>query len=312
MDLLSITRTLWRHRLLTLPVLLATLSGLAYIIFVTAPTYNATADYLLVRPPTAPSPADLVNDPGLAHVSANNPYTRFDDQSVVVDILVGKLTADDEKARLISQGAGRQYSVALVAKFGSPTPIAEITGVGSTAAAAARSRQVVSDQFKKSLIEMQREQGVQDYYLIRTLQIGASGPIAPVSGRLRSLIGILALGVIGIFVVVTVADAIDKKRAESRAGQPDSADHASGEVGPWLTPGGRGTRPRMDGGESPVGDRQPPRLARAQRRRVPASVPVAPLVGTEGRGVHSSIWIEARGPANANAASLAVDEGRSA
>ena len=47
MDLLSISRTVWRHKLATIPVLLIMLVGMAYVLGVKAPPlYGMTSEEL--------------------------------------------------------------------------------------------------------------------------------------------------------------------------------------------------------------------------------------------------------------------------
>jgi len=206
-----------RHKLLTVPVVLLTMAGMAYFLLFTKPTYNAVTDYLLVWPPSVPAPADLAAHPSLKAVSPDNIYTRFSDQSVVVDVLASKLTTSGERLALSQQGVNQKYSVTPVIKFGSPTPMVEVIGTGPTPTIAMKSRDVVGTSLLQTLEDIQQQQGVNGYYMIQALEVDQSPPTLQVSGRLRSLIAVGALGAIGLFVEITIADAVDKRRAETRA-----------------------------------------------------------------------------------------------
>ena len=56
MNLLSIARKIWRYKLATLPVVLLTLFGAAYVVAVKEPVYEASSSYVLINPPTPPTP----------------------------------------------------------------------------------------------------------------------------------------------------------------------------------------------------------------------------------------------------------------
>ena len=92
MDLLSISRTLWRHKFLTIPLLVLTLVGGGYAFLAAGSEWQAKSTFALSFPPSAVSAADLAQNPQLATVPPDNPYTRFDSQTTVVSILISDLT----------------------------------------------------------------------------------------------------------------------------------------------------------------------------------------------------------------------------
>ena len=51
MDLLLLVTRIWRHKFITVPVILLTLAGAAYVAAVNKPVYKVSASYLLVNPP---------------------------------------------------------------------------------------------------------------------------------------------------------------------------------------------------------------------------------------------------------------------
>ena len=131
MDLLLIVRKIWRHKLLTVPVILLTLAGAVYVVAVKEPLYEASSSYLLISPRAAPTAEEIARNPALAKVHADNPYTRFADQSVVVDVLERSMSTESARRTLMRAGADPRYTVGSGVEFGSSVPIMQINGPGS-------------------------------------------------------------------------------------------------------------------------------------------------------------------------------------
>jgi hypothetical protein len=227
-DLLRISRILRRHKLLTFPVVILTVLGMGYALVGTKPLYQSTADYLLSPPPSAPTPGQLAADPSLAKANYDNVYARLPDLSVVVDIVAAKITGTAESQALLAQGADPRFSIAPVEKYGSPTPILEVTGTGSTAAEALKTRELVSAASIRDLYSMQASQGTSPFYMINALPMATTSPRLKVSSKLRDVIAVVALGGFLLFLAVSIGDAIDKKRAErGAAGEPKEVAHGA-------------------------------------------------------------------------------------
>ena len=93
MDLLLISRKIWRYRIVTLPVIALTLLGAVYVIAIKAPEYKVSSSYILINPPLPPTPDEIARNPALGRINPNNPYTRFSDQSVIVSLLSSSLSS---------------------------------------------------------------------------------------------------------------------------------------------------------------------------------------------------------------------------
>ena len=100
MDLLLIARKIWRYKLATLPVIFLTLCGAVYAVAFKDPVYEAKSSYLLINPPAPPTAEEIARNPQLGRVNADNPYTRYADQSVVVEVLTSALNSDVGAARV--------------------------------------------------------------------------------------------------------------------------------------------------------------------------------------------------------------------
>jgi hypothetical protein len=266
MDLLAIARKIWRHRLATVPVIVLTLCGAVYVVAVKEPLYEATSTYLLVNPPAVPTADEVARTPGLSQMRADNPYTRFTDQSVVVDVLARSMSTDSARRELVRAGADPGYTVEPAAQFGSSKPIVQATGTGPTPRTAIRTARLVGRAVLGELERMQQVQQIDSRYQITALQVEApdTAKLQP-SGHIRMLIGLLALGVVLLFIVVSLIDglqAVKRNRAQHAAlgslGTPwdETFDetwlarplHADAESEPALV-NGRHDGPLSDRGE---------------------------------------------------------------
>lgn len=237
MDLLSIARKIWRFKLVTLPVVLLTLCGAAYVVAIKDPVYEAKSSYILILPPAPPTEQDLARDPALGRINSDNPYARFSDQSVLVDVLATSLGSESAKAALVKAGADPRYKVAPTSAFGYTSPILQITAQGPNPEVAVASARLVGDAVTRELAEMQQAEDVDPKYMIKAHQVDVpDGAQLRASGQLRMLVGVLAFGAILLFVVVSVADALTTLRME-RMGRPASRVGADDE--PWPAHDGR-------------------------------------------------------------------------
>lgn len=248
MDLFSTLGSIWRHKLVTIPVILLTVLGVFYVLAIKPPVYEASSSFMLVNPPNPPTAAQIAADPALAKINTNNPYVNFGDLTYVADALINLSTSDTAQQALIQAGAHRGYQIALSSDYGSP-PIIEITGVGSSAQEAIRSTNLVTSLAKVDLYQMQKEQHVKPLYMINPVQL-----VTPVtahltqSGKLRTVAAVFGLGILVLFLAISVVDVIEKRgidgpfnadkparaRADKaqrvRAGQPKVASPREGNV----------------------------------------------------------------------------------
>jgi capsular polysaccharide biosynthesis protein len=215
MSLLLIVRKLWKYKLFTLPILALVLAGAVYVFAVKAPTYEAGSTYILVNPPPPPTDAQIALDPELGRIDSDNPYLRFSDQTVLVQVLASRLNSEDSRQSLAEQGADPNYTVAPSPEFGFSAPILQITGTGTSAAAAVRTANLVGEAVTKELNRMQEVRRVDKLYRIKAeAVVGAHDATLKASGKLRALVAVFALGTILMFIVVSVLDAISALRAE--------------------------------------------------------------------------------------------------
>lgn len=218
MDLLSIARILRKHKVLVIPVVVLTFLGVVYFAAFSKPLYETTADYVFVPPPGPPTAEQIALDPTLANVNSGNLFSRFDDQSIIADAIVSRMSSASTQQTLVNQGADSRFTVTPISLYGSPEPMVEVLGTGSTAAEALKTSSLVSAALERSLYSLQRSQGTNSTYMFTALQVASSPPVIKVSSTLRSIVAVLGVGVVLLFVLVSLGDAIDRKRAEARGG----------------------------------------------------------------------------------------------
>jgi capsular polysaccharide biosynthesis protein len=218
-NLLSIARKIWRYKLATLPVILLTLFGAAYVVAVKEPVYEASSSYVLINPPAPPTPEEIARDPTLGRVNSDNPYARFTDQSVVVEVLASAMASESAQHAVLKAGADSRYTVTPDSDsgIGYSSPILEIAAQGGSPQAAVRTAKLVGHEITRQLDRMQEVQDVDSQYRITAQPVDPpDGARLRPSGQLRVLVGVLALGVVLLFVVVSVADALNTLRMERR------------------------------------------------------------------------------------------------
>jgi capsular polysaccharide biosynthesis protein len=229
MDLLVIARKFWRYKLLTLPVVLLTLFGAAYVIAVKEPVYETSSSYIMINPPLPPTEEDIARNPALGRINADNPYARFSDETVIVDVLASSMANTSTEETLVKKGADPRYKVSSASALGFSSPILKITAQGGSPEVAVKSAELVGKGVTQELDRMQKAEGVDPTYWIKSKQVEApDGAQLRASGQLRMLVGVLAFGAVLLFVVVSVADAVSTLRRE-RMGHPAPAGLAGND-----------------------------------------------------------------------------------
>jgi hypothetical protein len=250
LNLLLISRKIWRYRIATLPVIALTLLGGFYVIALKAPIYKVSSSYVLINPPPPPTADDIARDPTLRRINPNNPYTRFSDQSVIVSLLSSSLSSDTARQELVKAGADPRYTVAPDLQLGYSSMVVQVTGVGSTQQAAVHTADVVGAALGRELDRVQVSQGVDPHYMIKTQRVVApDSPTRQVSSTLRPLVGVFAIGAILLLLAVSAAEALDTLQTERRRGaRPEGDDNGDPVEG------------------TPENERQPHRGRRKNRR----------------------------------------------
>jgi capsular polysaccharide biosynthesis protein len=227
MDLLALFTTLRRHKLILLVVMLLTAGADAYIVFGIPPQYESKAQYVLINPPAPPTDTQIQRDPSLAKLNTNNPFLRLPTPSVVVDVISQRVTGDTVRRSLLARGADENYQVAPTDALGAGVVI-EITGTGRTAQQARHTLDLVSARMKSELHDMQTVDGADEKYLIQALPINPpTDPLRKITGTVRSLIGVTVAGMVLLFALISIAEAIGPRRTKSVTSVPPAPARAA-------------------------------------------------------------------------------------
>jgi hypothetical protein len=170
----------------------------------------------------------------LAKINPSNPLLGYSDPSAITQIMIGLVGTTSSQQALLKAGAGNQYQIA-------PSPassvIVNITGVATTPQAAVLSANLVTQAAKNALYKVQANQGVNPKYMIKTYQLATANQAAQkLSGKLRSLIGVLGLGVLLLFIVISIAEAMGKGKGQGKT-QPSAGNGSAARTRVKARPG---------------------------------------------------------------------------
>ncbi len=217
MDLLALSRTIWRHKIAVIPVLVLVLAGLIYVVKIKPPTYDADGELALLNPPAAPTAAQIQADPKkYANIDANNPYLDYGDLTYVGDAVMDRVTSHAAQVSLAAEGVSPKYQVAMSSDPGNPAFL-DITGVGTTSASAVYAAQKVMAAATTDLQQMQLNTNPpvsQTYMITFYTLLPPTSAQQEVTPKLRALIEVLGVGVILLFLVISIAEAFARKRDE--------------------------------------------------------------------------------------------------
>ena len=224
MDLFAIGRSLWQHKRATIPVALLTMLGIFYIVAIKPPTYESKAEVLLTSPPGPPTSAQISADPRLAHVSAYNPFASLGNLIQVADVLIEIVGSPTAQQALAKAGANPHYQVSLDISLQTP-PAIEVTGVATNAPAAIQSARLVANFVSLDLYKIQAQKNVDKRYMISSIEyIKPTSATTVLSGKLRTLIEVIALGFVLLLVAVSASQALEqRKNSRHRRGRSSSS-----------------------------------------------------------------------------------------
>jgi hypothetical protein len=237
-------KTLWRHRLLTLPVFLIMMVGVVYAVLWGPRSYDSATSYVFIspRPPTA---QEIAADPSLAGASAANPYLRAtSDPSLAAQVVVSKLSSEVTAKALVDQGIQPEFTALPGGGGGGGSAIVTITSTAGTPALSLRQMSVLGDQLVAILKDAQLANGADPRYLISAIQIDASvNAIEKVSSRLRTVVVVAAGGVVLLFGVLSIAQAREnsRRRRSGIAVEPAPPTLAATSASNGLHPSGTAT-----------------------------------------------------------------------
>ena len=154
------------------------------------------------------------------------------------------MTSPSAKRALTKAGADPRYTVAPDSEFGYSSPSRPDHRPGREPAGGHQERQAGPQAVTGQLARMQESEGVDAKYRIRAHQLDAPDRAElQASGQLRMLVGVLALGVVLLFVVVSAADALTTLRIERARALGACCSGGERRALAWLATGRPRARP---------------------------------------------------------------------
>lgn len=205
MDPKAVFHTLWRYKSFVLPVILVTLLAAVYVLLFAPRSYETSASYAVVNPPT--SADELADSPG----NSDNPYLRSSSATLITDVLITRLNADVTAEKLQQGKLSTEYTVA--PGTGGNGFVVAITAQGSSEKEAVATGSRLGKILQDELYSLQKVYGADDRYLFTSLVISPPDKATELfSSRLRSLIIVLIMGGVLVFAAVSVGRSLTARQ----------------------------------------------------------------------------------------------------
>ena len=223
MNISSLLRVLWRRRLVVIPMAVLSFGLCVGAVIVAPPTYRSSASVVLLNPPALPATTAL--SPQIP-TAAQNPYVRFGDLSVMVDVLVRVVDSEPVKKSMKAAGLDGTFQVAANRDF-YRGPIIDVSAESRTATKAVEGANIVIAELQKQLKTLQEQTGTEPGYFIKAQGVVPAGRATTVfSPTLR-----LLLLVAGVGIILTVgAGLLSDARGRRREKAPIDLDEAYREL----------------------------------------------------------------------------------
>jgi len=209
MNIASVLRTLWRHRKVVIPVFALSLLACIGAFYAAGPTYRASAAVVLLNPPALP---EVTPENPEIPPEFQNPYARFGDLSVIVDILVRVIDSEPVKDSLAAKGLDGTYEIAANRDF-YRGPIVDVSAEADTEAQALLNANLLIDEMQRELLDLQVQQGTaESYYIKSEIVVAPDKATRVLSKTLRLLILVAGLGMVVTVASGLIADARQRRR----------------------------------------------------------------------------------------------------
>lgn len=208
MDVLRLLQTLWRRRWIVLPTALLVLVAIVLVYLSSPRTFRADAAVVLLNPPAPSVTPGSSTPPGAA-----NPFTRFTDSSVMVDIVSRRLASPAVVQIMRDKGMKGKATVGANLEF-YRGPIISVTTESPSAEAATADARIAMDEIATQLRQLQAEQGTAPEFSITTATVVSPDRASEeITSLVRRLAAVSAVGVLLVLLVGVGAEAWAVRRA---------------------------------------------------------------------------------------------------
>lgn len=227
MDPIAVLRTLWQHRIISVPILVLTFAAAFYVFQFAPRSYESSATYAMINP-DIPTQQDVIKNPGLGKLNNKNPYLRSSDPSLIVQVLITRLNDSSMTDKLKEQGLSPDYTVSR-GVGGVNGFLIDITGIADTPEKSFATTRALGAMLEKYLHDAQKVNGADDTYLFSSIVVAPPDKATEqFSSRLRSLIAIFLTGVVLMFGAVSIARSVSVSgnRRRTKGGHTSLDDEA--------------------------------------------------------------------------------------
>lgn len=236
MDPLSVLKSLWTHKWVAMPMVVLTILACAYGMLWGPRSYESSATFALAMP-SLPTERELENEPELAALNSDNPYLRWNDTSLLAQVVIARVSSSAVVKELEDRGLSTDFT--LIAPAGTTSGMLTVTATDTSPDEAAATVAFLADEFTGILREVQKVNNADDLYLVEAMPI--SGPTPPeevFSSRLRSTAILGVVGSILLFGAVSIAQSVSESRRRGRKATTDGITTSSpGEARDMVGPG---------------------------------------------------------------------------
>jgi hypothetical protein len=141
----------------------------------------------------------------------------------LADVLIEMVSSPTAQQALVQAGVNPHYQVSLDFSLQIP-PAIEVTGVAPNAPAAIQSARLVANLVSQDLYQIQAQRNIDRRYMISSIEyIKPTSATTVLSGKLRTLIEIIALGFVLLLVAVSVSQALEQRKNSRHRRERSSA-----------------------------------------------------------------------------------------
>lgn len=221
MDPLTVLKTMWTHKWVTIPLVLLTVFACVYGMLWAPRNYESRATFALAMP-SLPTEEQLQDDSELAAKNADNPYLRWRDTSLLAQVVIARVNSSEVAEELEKRGLASNFE--LMPPDGTSSGMMNLIVEGSSPEVATETVAFLSEEFTRIMREIQKVNGADDLYLIEALPISGATPAQEVfSSRLRFTAILGVAGMVLIFGAVSLAESIAASRHRTRSAPAASA-----------------------------------------------------------------------------------------
>ncbi|WP_313815182.1 hypothetical protein [Citricoccus sp.] len=221
MDPLTVLKTMWTHKWVTIPLVLLTVVACAYGMLWAPRSYESRATFALAMP-SVPSEEQLQDDPELAAKNADNPYLRWRDTSLLAQVVIARVNSTEVGEKLEERGLASDFE--LMPPDGTSSGMMNLTVEGPSPEITTETVTFLSEEFTRIMRDVQKVNQADDLYLIEALPISGPAPAQEVfSSRLRFTAILGVVGMVLLFGAVSLAESIAASRRRTRSAAAASA-----------------------------------------------------------------------------------------